>query len=182
MVAGNMVQFKAFLDQGRDINEHDEGFTPLIFAAWTGNTEIARFLIENGADVNRSDSTGFTPLHAAARMGKKDCAQFLIQQGAVVNARNGHRATPLHLAAAKGHAGVVQLLLGSGAAIGLRDQLGFTSFDFASTLGHEENAELLSEVIQERARAAQILRTLNEQSFLQGKAMDGIVSGYLTGQ
>ncbi|KAH9902976.1 ankyrin repeat-containing domain protein [Cubamyces lactineus] len=48
------------------VNAIDEdGRTPLHWAASSGSVDIARYLIDQGADVNRGDSGGWSPLHIA---------------------------------------------------------------------------------------------------------------------
>ena len=64
----------------------NEGKTPLHWASYNGNTEIARLLIEQGADVNAADEYGITPLMSACDGGYVETARLLIEQGADVNA------------------------------------------------------------------------------------------------
>jgi RNA polymerase sigma factor (sigma-70 family) len=51
-------------------------------ASAEGGFEIARLLIEAGADVNAVQQAGFTPLHAAAMTGKIELAKLLLARGA----------------------------------------------------------------------------------------------------
>ncbi len=44
-------------------------------------TEIARFLIEKGADVNLADTRGTTPIHSASRQGYETIVGLLIEKG-----------------------------------------------------------------------------------------------------
>ena len=65
------------------------------WAALLDNTEIARFLIEKGADVNAKSRDGSTPLHSTAFLGRAEIAELLIQKGADVSPKNYRGETPL---------------------------------------------------------------------------------------
>ena len=43
--------------------------SPLHLAAWAGQVEVARLMVEKGAEVNMRSSTGDTPLHLACQHG-----------------------------------------------------------------------------------------------------------------
>ena len=63
----------------------DGGNTALWFAAqgpWAKGVDVARVLIEAGADVNRRCEHGRTALHMAAAWGHADVAQLLLENGA----------------------------------------------------------------------------------------------------
>jgi len=118
---GNLARVKLLLKNNpKLINQKDaEGDTPLIEAltpyftlsndnekkkkeAWPKKLEVAKFLIENGADVNASAPAheGKTALHLAAQWGEKEIAELLISKGAKVDAmmtRGGEETTPLGL-------------------------------------------------------------------------------------
>jgi uncharacterized protein len=50
---GDIAKVNEFLASGADVNERNShGVTPLMAAAYKGNTELAQFLVEKGADVN----------------------------------------------------------------------------------------------------------------------------------
>jgi ankyrin repeat protein len=58
---------KSLLDAGADINKPDpDNVSPLIMALVNMRFDIARYLVERGADVNQWDYWGRTPLYAAA--------------------------------------------------------------------------------------------------------------------
>ena len=62
--------------------------TPLHVASRNAHAEIARRLIEAGAEVNVKDDDGDTPLLLAARGGSAEVVGLLIEAGADVAARN----------------------------------------------------------------------------------------------
>jgi ankyrin repeat protein len=62
------------------------------------DVEIARLLIDAGADLKAKNSFGGTPLHEAANRGQAEIAELLIAKGADVNARDQFGRTPLRYA------------------------------------------------------------------------------------
>ena len=79
--------------------ERKIGGTYLHFAAYLGDVDATKVLIENNADVNAVDEEKFPVLHYAAQDGHVDVAKTLIQNGADVNAVDNIKSTPLGLAA-----------------------------------------------------------------------------------
>ena len=64
------------------------GETALHCAAFWGRYEIAKLLIDHGADVNALTDRRSTPLHDAARMSNAKLARLLLEKGAKPNARD----------------------------------------------------------------------------------------------
>ena len=50
-----------------------------------GHLDVTKYLISQGADVNRRDNERWTALHFAAQEGHHDVTEYLIIQGAEVN-------------------------------------------------------------------------------------------------
>jgi len=48
------------------------GMSPLHLAAWSGKVEVARLLLETGADVDTCSNDGETPLILACQHGNSD--------------------------------------------------------------------------------------------------------------
>lgn len=83
--------------------------TPLHVAVDQGNLALAKFLLENKADVNSLNRKGGAPLAIAVEKGDLDLAKLLLDHGADVNTNNrpiewryfvfddGYYGTPLHL-------------------------------------------------------------------------------------
>ena len=99
---GDLPAMKRYIAEGADVNAPDDDLNilPLAWSVLHGQTEAARLLIENGADVNMKDDKGSTPLHGAAVFGRADVAKLLIENGATLQVRNDDGATPtdsLHL-------------------------------------------------------------------------------------
>jgi cytohesin len=81
-----------------DLNERDTGGEKPMFKAATHNyVEGARYLMENGADVNAIEKNGKTPLHAVAgETFDYEMVKALVNHGANVNATDKENETPLH--------------------------------------------------------------------------------------
>lgn len=109
-----------------------------------GNPEIARRLLEKGADPNLKDSAGFAVLHDAARAGFLDTLQTLLDSQADVNIEDNEGNLPLHLAAQEGHLLVVAFLLEHTASkVEHRNKKGATACDLATLYKRHAVAQLL---------------------------------------
>jgi ankyrin repeat protein len=79
----NRPAAEALVARGAAVNR--PGWTPLHYAAASGDEDIARLLIKRGAKVDALSppaSGAYTPLMMAAREGHPDMAAFLTSQGA----------------------------------------------------------------------------------------------------
>ena len=96
VMANNLEAIKDHIEAGTDINLKDPltGSTPLISAVTFEKTEIAKTLIDGGADLTVKNNDGATPLHAAAFFGRVELVQMLIDANADKTLRNNFGATP----------------------------------------------------------------------------------------
>jgi ankyrin repeat protein len=69
--------------------------TALLYAARDGSADIARMLLDAGADIEQPDANGTTPLLAAVINNNMAAARALIEAGADVNAVDWYGQTPL---------------------------------------------------------------------------------------
>lgn len=76
---------------------------------------MAENLINDGADVNVTNSNGETPLINAMRFGRLELAILLIAHGADFNATDNGGTSALALAAGDGYSNMTQLLVEKGA-------------------------------------------------------------------
>ncbi|KAM0921248.1 hypothetical protein ACQ4PT_007123 [Festuca glaucescens] len=94
-----------------------DGFSPLHAATLRDSYDIAKLLLDNGADVNAVCQNG-TVLHIAVENGISDAlVKLLLDKGVDPNTINISGFTPLHLAAMKGASDVAEFLLAKGADI-----------------------------------------------------------------
>jgi ankyrin repeat protein len=99
-------------------------------------TDVPRFLIAHGADVNRRNADGSTPLHRAVTCTAINVMQLLLRHGADINAKRRDGATPLFLAASGINSSkAVKLLLDFGASVSARADGGITPLHRAVLTG-----------------------------------------------
>lgn len=119
--------------------------SPLMMAALKGHLELAKKLIDRGADVNK---TGWTPLHYAATGGHLAIIELLLEHHAYIDAESPNGTTPLMMAAQYGSVEAVKLLLEAGADPVLKNQLGLSAIDFAYRVDRAEAAELIARTVR----------------------------------
>jgi ankyrin repeat protein len=114
---------------------YEDGATPFLRAAQSGDLELMRLLLDHGADPSIATEHGVTPLMVAAGIGWVEgvtyewspeqayqAVQLLLELGADVNAQDVMDGrTALMGAAHKGRTDVIELLVAHGADLGLRD-------------------------------------------------------------
>ena len=117
------------------------GDTPLHVAAAAYRTDIARELVECGADVSARNRRGAQPLHYAcvgqpgsaswAPRAQEAVIEYLLRAGADPNAIDKSGVTPLHRAVRTRCASAVQMLLAHGADPTRGNKNGSTALDLA---------------------------------------------------
>jgi ankyrin repeat protein len=133
---GDLETVKQWIEENPELvnSRNSNGRFPLEMAAQTGQTEIVKFLLENGADINLNRG-GATALHMAALYGgKTELIALLLEAGADINARTGNGATPLNLAVIGKQKKIAELLLDNGGEINLENQ-NFTQLLYISASG-----------------------------------------------
>ena len=100
--------------EGAVVVVEEGGFTPLLFAARSGDFASAELLLAAGADPNDTAPAGTSALVVAAHSGHGALAALLLDAGADPNAAGAGYA-PLHAAILRGDASLVQTLLAHGA-------------------------------------------------------------------
>ena len=92
--------------------------------------EVARWLVEKGANVNARNKDGETPLHSRAAMIDYDLS-CLLDLGADVNLISNNKKYALHGAAQVHHAINTKLLIKNGANVNVRDLYGSSPFELS---------------------------------------------------
>ena len=78
--------------------ENSDGETPLFVAFHEENTDIAKYLIDNGADINhKSRKDGWTVLHVACYLKNMELFNLLLDNYVDIEVTSNTGATPLYL-------------------------------------------------------------------------------------
>jgi ankyrin repeat protein len=82
---GDLASAKLLVEAGGNPSDHDAwGVSATTLAVFAGNGEVARFLLEKGADPN-NDKPGFTALHCAIMRRDTETVAALLARGADPN-------------------------------------------------------------------------------------------------
>ena len=95
VVTNHLEAVKQHIAAGSDLNVKDPigGSSPLISASLFGKTEIAKALIDAGADINFKNNDGSTPLHVAAFFCHPEIVQMLLDKYADKTIKNNYGST-----------------------------------------------------------------------------------------
>ena len=122
---------------------YNHNLAPLHLASRRGHKDVARLLLEHGADMTLQSGDGSTPLHFALNYHNHEVAPLLLEHGADVAARDDEGWTPLHLASLLERDNEARILLEHGADITARTVDGLTPLHIASEDKYEEVVRLL---------------------------------------
>lgn len=141
---GTVAEVKELMKQDPDIvnTTNENGFSPLILACYRGNTEVAKFLMDNVKDINYKSEEG-TALAGLSVKYNKDLTAYLLSKNADPNITDSNGATPLFWAVKFGNKELIELLLKHKADKSKKDSMGMTPFEYALQNSNKEIINLL---------------------------------------
>jgi len=138
------AKLKAMIQgQKLSITVDSDSNSDLLEAAESGDVELAKAALEDGADVNCTTDEGWTALLCAAK-ADPSLTELLLSNGADPNLASNRGYTPLMRAAGNGRAATARLLLAAGADTEMRDCDGKTAALLAREMGQHECARMVS--------------------------------------
>lgn len=150
---GELEKVKSLVGQNPDLvnAQNERGITALQATAAYKQTAIAEFLIDNKADIEKTDKEGLTPLHWAASSGNNSkILELLLNKGAKIDVRDQEGSTALHFAAESGHTENIQLLLDKGDSIEEKNHNDHTPLILATK---SQNTEAVGLLLDKGAKA-----------------------------
>lgn len=141
---GEIHNVGIFLERGACPSQFERGMSLLVYAMRTRQTEVARLLLEAGADIGvREFASGSPTIMFAASCADVGLARAVLERGADIDASGLTGVTALHGAAVSGDADMVRLLLAHGADPSRRTIDGATALGWARKKHHEEVVQVL---------------------------------------
>lgn len=150
IVAGRIEQVRKELhDNNRLLNAYGpDGFTPIALACFFEQYDVAKMLLDAGADpdIAANNISKVNALHAAVAKNNAPLCALLIQMGANVNAPQMSNVTALHSAAHRNNLEIVTLLVENGADVDAKMDNGDTALMIAVREGKAKVSGYLEQV------------------------------------
>lgn len=140
---GSTLRVEAALQRPEDPNADGLGDSPLTAAAYSGQIDVVRLLLEARADTGMPEDESQTPLEAASELGYQDIVRLLLESRADGGTPRVTLETPIWLASSSGHEEIVRLLLEAGAPTEASYDDGETPLLQACERGHLATAAVL---------------------------------------
>jgi len=138
VASGNATRVKRLISQDINLDVRDNhGRTPLQVATYFGDAELARILLEAGADANTMDHQRYDLITIAAVNNNVELIKLGLEFGANPGATTSpYDGTALIAAAHLGHVETIQILIEAGTPLDHVNNLGWTALIESIVLGN----------------------------------------------
>ena len=144
---GDLGAVQKLLADGADVNERDErGRTAVTAAAVDDRVDIARVLIDAGADVDLQDGDRNNPLLVTGETGSVPMLREVLRAKPNLGATNRYGGVAIIPASDRGHVDYVRAVLDTGIDIDHVNNLGWTALLEAVILG--DGGEAHTEIVR----------------------------------
>lgn len=144
---GNEKAVDLLLNRNADVHtiEDIQSSTPLLMAVNLGHLNIARKLLDFGADPEIKGLFGQTPLIRSVIEGHHDLLALLLEYGAITDRTDESGNTAIMHAVEDAQIEMVKSLIFAGADTTIKNAAGLTLIEIAEKMGHNSLAEVLKE-------------------------------------
>ena len=133
---GDLASVQQALAAGTDIDTRDaHGRTALLLAASATHVDVARVLVEHGADPNAMDDRHDTPWLVTGVTGSVAMGEVLLAAGADLTIRNRYGGVSVIPASERGHVEYVRWVVHTGIDVNHVNDIGWTALLEAVILG-----------------------------------------------
>eukprot|EP01112_Ceratiomyxa_fruticulosa_P021510 TRINITY_DN758_c0_g2_i4.p1 TRINITY_DN758_c0_g2~~TRINITY_DN758_c0_g2_i4.p1 ORF type:complete len:517 (-),score=88.11 TRINITY_DN758_c0_g2_i4:102-1652(-) len=159
---GHVKVVEVLLDNGMDIEEGNQGKSPLMSAVSVRQASVVKLLVKKGANLLNVDDNRRSPLHSAVFYDQLEIVKILLGCRDGDESCNGnhardndsvskmielrekwYRQTALHISASRGHEKILSVLLDHGADIDATDRDDWTPLHIACSKGNRSVVEVL---------------------------------------
>lgn len=133
----DMEQVNSLLDSKEPIDQQDkDGRTPLMVAVQKNNLQIAKLLLDRGANPNVRDNTMLSPWLCAGANGFHKMLQTILGYNPEISSTNRFGGTVLLPSSEKGYLKTVEVALEAGVPVNHVNDLGWSALQEAVILGN----------------------------------------------
>ena len=131
--------------------KNSKGYNALLYSAFRGNLEIFDKLMENGADINSTNSFGLNSLHLAAQGNFPNIIVYLIEKYHFnINLKDKNGNSALHWAVSMVNREAIDYLIYYGIDTKLKDNDNETAYGVAKNLGNNDIIQRLSVIYKDK--------------------------------
>lgn len=137
--SGSLVEMKKILKEKPELidKKNMAGYTPLILACYSGNNDVAKYIVDKSSNINLNNGYG-TALMASVVKKNEELVTYLLSHEADVNISDSNGTTALHYAVIFNLNQIAEKLIKSGAKYDIKDNRGNTAKDYATLKNNQK--------------------------------------------